>query len=159
VPAFCRVDARQAGPGALGILVPPGQRTVVILRPRSLPLDLLPLAPGLEQVQPAVFCVFNRDEAAGVARGVHEALERGAGRLPNPIEVVFSPPGQRYGVCARIGGYLWIACRRVAGAAYEPVFYPTVEEAGALAARLTPFLWPPADAEQEFYFNTQAFAR
>ena len=123
------------------------------------PLPNLPTSP-----EDAVQIALDNNPDLIAAREQSKAAEKqidvaGAGRLPNPIEVVFSPPGQRYGVCACIGGYLWIACRRVAGAAYEPVFYPTVEEAGALAARLTPFLWPPADAEQEFYFNTQAFAR
>jgi hypothetical protein len=159
MPAYRRVDARQAGAAALGILVPPGPRTIVILRPRALEWDLLPLEPGKEQMRPAYFCAFSRDEAAAVARHVQEALARGAGHDPNPVEIVCSAPGQRYGVCARLGRYLWIACRRAAGQAYEPTFCPSLEEAGALAVRLTPLLWPQADAGQEYYFNTQAFSR
>jgi hypothetical protein len=158
MPAFRRVDARLAGPRALGILVPPGQQTVVILRPRALLLDLLPLRPGLEQVQPAVFCALGRDEAAGLARRAHDALARGAGRDPNPVEVVASGPRERFGVAVHIEGMLWIACQRADGRAYEPAFWPSLEEAAALAARLTPIVWPATEAGQEFYFNTQAFA-
>jgi hypothetical protein len=158
MPAFRRVDARLAGPQALGILVPPGRQTVVILRPRALSLDLLPLRPGLEQVQPAVFCALGRDEAAGLARRAQDALVKGAGRAPNPVEVVGSGPRQRYGVAVHIEGLLWIACQRTGGQAYEPAFWPSMDEATALAALLTPVVWPATEAGQEFYFNTQAFS-
>jgi hypothetical protein len=157
MPAFRRVDARRAGPDALGILVPPGLQTLVILRPRSLLLDLLPLQPGLEQVQPAVFCASGRDEAAALARRVQDALTRGAGREPNPVEVVCSAPPQHYGICVRLAEHLWIACQRASGEAYKPAFWPSIEEASALVARLTPLVWPSAEAGQEYYFNTQAF--
>jgi hypothetical protein len=159
MPHFRRIDARQAGPNALGILVPPGLRTVVILRPRALDCDLLPLQPGLEKLQPAVFCSFEREQAALVARQVHEALERCADRAPDPLDLVCVGAGDRFGVCARIESRLWIACRRAAGQAYQPAFYDTQEEAVLLAARLTAILWPTAEATQAFYFNTQAFSR
>jgi hypothetical protein len=155
--AFRRVDARQAGTAALGILVPPGPRTFVIMRPRALAWDLLPLRPGLEQVRPAVFCTFDRQEAAGVARRVQQALEHGVGRAPNPVEVVAADAG--FGICARVDSYMWIVCARVMGLPYQPCVLGNLEEAEALAARLTPFLWPAADAGQEYYFNTQAFSR
>jgi hypothetical protein len=156
--AFRRVDARTAGADALGILVPPGANTFVILRPRGLAWDLLPLRPGLEQVQPAVFCTFGRDEAAAAARRVQQALECGAGRAPNPVEVVASAPELGYGVGAHVADFLWLACRRVAGQPYQPCLVASVAEAEAMAARLTAVLWPAADAAQEYYFNTQAFA-
>jgi hypothetical protein len=156
---FRRVDARHAGSTALGILVPPGPRTFVILRPRALDWDLLPLRPGLEEVSPAVFCTFEREEAAGVARRVQQALERGAGSLPNPVEVVATAPETGFGVCARVDNYLWIACARRAGLPYQPCLFASLVEAETTAARLTPFLWPTAGAAQEYYFNTQAFAR
>jgi hypothetical protein len=110
-------------------------------------------------VQPAVFCSFDRNQAAAVARRVHEALEHGAGQGPNPLEVVCSGRGDRYGVCARIDSRLWIACGRAAGQAYEPTFFATQEEAHLLATRLAAILWPAAEAGQAFYFNTQAFSR
>jgi hypothetical protein len=158
MPPFRRVDARQAVPTALGILVPPGRRTCVVLRPRPLEWDLLPLQQGMEQVQPAVFAAFEREEAAVVARRVQQALERGAGAGPNPLEVVCSVPGAAYGVCARIESGLWIACQRAVGKVYQPAFFPSAQETEVVAAQLTPFLWPGRDAGQEYYFNTQAFS-
>jgi hypothetical protein len=156
--AFQRVDARRAGPTALGILVPPGLRTVVILRPRAVNWDLLPLQPGREQAQPAVYCTFGRDEAALLARRIQLALERGAGCPPNPVEVVATAPGAGFGVCARVENYLWVVCPRVSGQPYQLCLFASVEEAERAAARLTPFLWPAADARQEYYFNTQGFS-
>ncbi len=38
---FRRVEGEQAGPSALGVLVPPSHRTVLILRPRTLTWDLV----------------------------------------------------------------------------------------------------------------------
>ena len=67
-----RVTDRRAGPAALGILVPPGRRTLVILRLRALAWDLLPI----RLHEQAVFCEFGRDEAALLARHVHAALEQ-----------------------------------------------------------------------------------
>jgi hypothetical protein len=154
---FRRVDARQAGQEALGILVPPGERTVVILRPRGLVWDLLPLQPGLEHVQPAVFATRSRDSAAHLARGVQQALERTLGLLPHPLEVACASPGSAYGVCARLEECLWIVCRRAAGKAYEPALFASVAEAEAVMAQLLPYLWPSNDAVREYYFNTQAF--
>ena len=159
MPPFRRVDARQAGPQALGILVPPGIRTLVILRPRSLEWDLLPLKPGQEQSNPPAFCEWTRDEAAVMARRVVQAFERVAGNPTSPVEVVCSPPGERYGICARVEGCLWIACDRLAGKSYQPCFFACADDAAMAAARLTPLLWPAVDAQQEYYFNTQAFAR
>ena len=69
MPAFRRVEGSQAGPSALGILVPPGARTLVILRPRALEWDLLPL-----QDRDEGFCEFDRETAAGIARGIQQAL-------------------------------------------------------------------------------------
>src|SRR5262245_34084116 len=66
-----RVSDQQAGPGALGILLPPGERTVLIVRPRSLPLDLL-LVQGAAGT---AFRELTKTEAAGVALGFLTALE------------------------------------------------------------------------------------
>jgi hypothetical protein len=156
--AFRRVDARKAGPEALGILVPPGTTSVVILRPRSLEWDLLPLAPGLEHVQPAVFATCGRDAAAGLARRVQLALESAVGREPHPLEVVCSAPDVAYGVCARIEGRLWIVCGRAGGQAYQPLLCPSPVEADGVVQRLLPYLWPKAGSGREYYFNTQAFS-
>ena len=68
--AFRRVEAQHAGGNALGILVPPGARTVVILRARSLGWDLLPAAWNGNPASAPVFSVFGRDEAGGLCPGL-----------------------------------------------------------------------------------------
>jgi hypothetical protein len=159
MPPFRRVEDRRAGPEALGILVPPGLRTVVILRPRPLRWDLLPLRGGDGLPWPPAFCDFSRDEAAAVARKVQLALEQAAGGERSPLEAVASPAGRGYLVCCRPGEFRWLACPRLPGKPYEPAVFATRDEAAAAAAALARFLWPAADAQQEFYFNTQNFSR
>jgi hypothetical protein len=58
-----RVFGERSGPTALGILVPPGRRTVLILRPRALAWDLLLTHPG----PAAPFRELGRDEAEAAA--------------------------------------------------------------------------------------------
>src|SRR5437870_575170 len=106
--AFYRVDARRAGPSALGFLVPPGSSSVVIVRPRSVPWDLLPLRPGCEQMEPAVFCTQERNAAAELAKRLQQVLEHGSGEAVKPIEVVATRPGRGFGVCVRAADLLWI---------------------------------------------------
>jgi hypothetical protein len=156
--SYRRVDARDAGPQALGILVPPGRRTVVILRPRSLPWDLLALEPGLEERQPAVFAGWERNQAAIIARRTQESLTKNAGSQPGPLEVVRCA-AEAFGVCARLEGFLWIACLRAPGQPYQPALFATRQEAEGALAQLSAYLWPPAGVCREYYFNTQAFSR
>ena len=154
--AFRRVEDHRAGPNALGILVPPGQRTVVILRPRAVVWDLLALRPGAAT---GSFCDFERDEAATVARRVQQDLDRRACEGVNPVETVTGPAHHGYHLCVRAGGLTWLACLRLPGQPYRPVDFATMEEAREAAARLARFVFPAADANQEFYFNTQNFSR
>jgi hypothetical protein len=154
--AFRRVEDHRAGPDALGILVPPGRRTVVILRPRAVAWDFLALKPGSEV--PGSFCDFERDEAAGVARQVQRDLARRVCEGVNPVEVA-GPADDGYRLCVRAGGLAWLACLRQPGKAYRPAGFATMEEARAAADRLARFMFPAADADQEFYFNTQNFSR
>ena len=156
---FRRVEDRRAGPTALGILVPPGLRTFVILRPRALEWDLLPLRPAGDDEAPATFCEFGRDEAAGVARRVQRALEQGAGAGMQSVQVVASSDGTGYWVVARAGEFGWVACRRLPGQPYRASLFATPEGAGEVAAHLAGVLCPAADAGQEYYFNTQNFTR
>src|SRR5205807_1977115 len=65
----------EAAATALGILVPPGRRTVVILRPRGLPWDSL----FVEQGQATAIAQLGREEAAATARALFHALESWAG--------------------------------------------------------------------------------
>ena len=157
MPPFRRVEDRRAGPTALGILVPPGLRTFVILRPRALEWDLLPLRPNDGGGAAAGFCEFGRDEAAGVARRVQCALEQAANAGPNPVQAVARPDSAGYWVVARAGEFCWVACRRVPGQPYRASLFATLEGARDAAARLALVLCPEADASQEYYFNTQHF--
>jgi hypothetical protein len=157
MPAFLRVEDRRAGPTALGILVPPGPRAVVVLRPRALEWDLLALRP--EDGGVPALCDFGRDEAAGVARRVQRALEQAVAAGVNPLQATPHPGGEGYWVVARAGEWSWAACRRVPGKPYQVAVFLTPEAADAAAARLAGFLWPAADAAQEYYFNTQNFSR
>ncbi len=158
MPPFLRVEDHRAGPTALGILVPPGARTLVIVRPRGLEWDLLPLRPGGDG-EPAAFCDFGRDEAAGVARRVQRALEQGVAGGVNPLQAVPHPGGDGYRVVARAGEWTWAVCRRVPGQPYQLTVFTTLEGASEVVACLARVLWPPADAGQEYYFNTQHFIR
>jgi hypothetical protein len=159
MPAFRRVDGSRAGPNALGILVPPGRRTVVVLRPRALPWDLLPLHPIEAGAREAPFQECAPDEAAAIARGLHRALEDGAGGGLLRVEPVGASEGNGYEVRAAIGARTWIACRRAPGQPYQPSIFATLDEALCAAASLTAVLCPAADADQELYFNTRQFAR
>src|SRR6266478_2800407 len=105
--SFRRVEDERAGPAALGILVPPGRRTLVILRPRALAWDLLPIRLS----ERADFCEFGRDEAALLARQIHVTLEQAQG--DQHIHAQAAADGFR--VCAPVGDYLWIACGRAPG--------------------------------------------
>lgn len=153
MPAFSRVQGPQAGPAALGILVPPGRRTVVVVRPRALEWDLLPLAPLPMSESP--FWEVSRDQAEDLVRRVAEALEAGGGR----VEPLASPAGQGYQVRAAIGPFVLLACRRDSGQPYRPDLFETVADAQAAATRIANYLCPAAHAEQELYINTRNFAR
>ena len=83
---FRRVEADRAGASALGVLIPPGKRTVIILRPRSLAWDLLPARWSGDPQRPPEFCQLARDDAPAVARKLIEALEDAAARQVNPLE-------------------------------------------------------------------------
>jgi hypothetical protein len=157
--AFRRVDDHRASPSALGILVPPGQRTIVILRPRAVGWDLLALQPGAGTGPLVAFCDFEREQAARVARQVQQELAAGAYEGVNPVQTIAGPGPHGYRVCVRAGGLTWLACLRLPGQPYRPVDFATLDEAQDAARRLARFVHPPADADQEFYFNTQNFSR
>jgi hypothetical protein len=143
-----RVDDDQAGPAALGILVPPARRTFLILRPRSLPWDLV----LLRAAEGKQFRDMNRDEAQVVPAAVFRALTRGGGW----VEEVPSPEGGGHWLRARIGAYALLVCPRLPGQPYQPLAFVDLEAARA-AAQLAVILFPPPGVEQECYFNTSHF--
>ena len=157
--AFRRVEPQHAGARALGILVPPGTRTLVILRPRSLDWDLLAARWQGDPTAPPVLCDFERDEAAQVARRLPQALADAVARGVNPVETLGAPSGRAFQVWVRAAELYWIPCGRTTGQAYHPLVFSSQEQARTVGEMLAQILWPAADADQEYYFNTQKFAR
>jgi hypothetical protein len=156
MPPFVRVEDRKAGPTAMGILIPPGQRTIVILRPRPLPWDLL--AGQLDEFNGQVrLCDFARDDAAELARQVVRQLEAQAQEQRPCVEVHCMGNSKGTLVWLRHGEYVWTTCSRRPGLPYEVHWFVSVEEAQSAADRLAEHLCPAQDAAQEYYFNTQHF--
>lgn len=152
---FTRVEPQHAGPTALGILVPHGAKTLVIVRPRALAWDLLPARWTGDSSQTPAFSVFTRDEAASVARRFIKALETA---IVNPLESFGDAQRQSCGVWLRTDEFVWIVCRRAQGEAYQPMTFVSPEAAAKEANKLAVYLWPAAETAQEYYFNTQSFA-
>jgi hypothetical protein len=155
---FLRVEPQQAGPNALGILVPQGEKTLVIVRPRALPWDLLPARWTGERGQPPQFCVFTRDEAAGIARRFIKALEAAVTQNVNPLESFGDAQQNSCGIWLRADEFVWIVCRRAQGQAYHPMTFASAEEAAGAGEKLAAVVWPAGDVPQEYYFNTQNFS-
>jgi hypothetical protein len=155
---FCRVEPERAGPGALGILVPPGPKALVILRPRALAWDLLPARWEGDPAAPPVFCTFERDEAAHVARRLLHLLEGHLERAISPVHTVGDSQCCRFQMWVRTEELVWIACRRTPGKAYQPVLFDTQEEARSAAELVEAVVWPSPGVEQEYYINTQKFS-
>jgi hypothetical protein len=158
MPPFRRVEGAQAGPRALGILAPPGRRTVVIVRPRALDWDLLVLGPGANGPS-AAFWEIGREQAASLCERLHHSLLAWAGGGSGRIDAVAAPHGTGYWAVAEIGPFRLIACPRVPGQLYQPLVFTRREEAQDAAARLADVLRPAADADQELYVNTRDFSR
>jgi hypothetical protein len=159
MPAFRRVEGSQAGPNALGILVPPGRRTAVIVRPRALAWDLLPLRTTSNGGAETAFQEGSLEEAAKLARGVRGALEERTDGGLLRVEPIASAAGDGYEVRASLDNRTWIACRRAPGQPYQPMVFETLDEALHAAESLRAILSPESDANQELYFNTRHFAR
>src|SRR5688500_17181821 len=109
--SFRRVEGEKAGPEALGILVPPGKRTFLILRPRSLPWDLL-MCRGPDDLS---FVQLAHDEASAAAQGLYRALRDWAAGGPGSIETVGA------GVRVVIGPFALVVCPRTPGQPYAPL--------------------------------------
>jgi hypothetical protein len=155
---FTRVDQKHAGATALGILVPQGAKTLVIIRPRALAWDLLPARWDGAHGNAPEFCVFPRDEAASAARRLIQALEAAINNRVCPVETFGDAQGKCCQVWMRTDEFVWIACRRATGEAYRPMIFATQEEAIREAEALAAIVWPTAETKQEYYFNTQNFS-
>ncbi len=158
MPVFRRVEPQLAAPDALGILVPPGLRTLVILRPSSLGWDLLPAHwDGDPSVAPA-FCLFDRDEAAQLAKRLLQELESAVASGRNPVETLGDAQGRAFQVWIRAADCFWIPCARTEEQTYQPLLFASRQEAQQAGESLMRIVWPAAGAAQEYYVNTQKFA-
>ncbi len=150
------VEDADAGPDAVGILVPPGRLTVVILRPRALIWDLLLTEEGVPCAGPP-FRELTQTEARAAARGIFNGLKEWFSGGPGGMEVQSSPAVAGYWVRARAGRFSLLACLRVPGQPYRPLHFKSAMDARETAATLATVLFPTADWEQEIYFNTRHF--
>ena len=155
---FTRIEPRHAGPTALGILVPPGAKTLVIVRPRALEWDLLPAHWDGDHAHAPRLCTFTRDEAATLARQLVQDLETAVATRVNPLGTFGNAIGTCVQIWLRTTNLVWIVCRRQPGEGYEPMIFTSQEEATQAAERLSPVVWPAEQEEQTYYFNTQGFS-
>ncbi len=153
--AFRRVEGREAGPAALGVLAPPGRRTFLILRPRALPWDLVLLQPA----HGSVFHEMDRDEATEAAGELVCALEAWAAGGPGRVETAAAPQGPGLWLRVHAGPFSLLLCPRAPGRPYEAQRFADNDAARAAAADLAPVLHPPPGGQQELYFNTRHFSR
>lgn len=149
-----RVEDHRAGPSALGILAPPGRRTVLILRPRSLSWDLLLLRPDLTNA----FLELPREAAERLGQEIYRALRQWSEGASGYVEEIAAPDGG-FWVRVRVGEFALLLCDRRPGQPYRPLAFPDVETALSAAAQLRRILRPPADVDQEVYLNTIHFSQ
>jgi hypothetical protein len=159
MPSFRRVEGPEAGPNAVGILVPPGHRTLVILRPRALDVDLV--LTGSRADSPGVFRFREIAAIEGnlMARQIVRALEEWAQGGPGIIEVVPLAEPRGWRIHIEIGSWNWAVCPRVPGQPYRAMTFTAEDEARALADRLAEVLCPSREGGQELYLNSQEFFR
>lgn len=148
-----RVEGHRAGPSALGILVPPGRRTFLILRPRALSWDLLLLRPSSVNA----FREIARGEADRLAQELLQALSQWSEGASGHVEEVVCPDGSGFWVRVRVGPFALLACGRQAGRPYQPLLFPDADTALSAAIQLRDILRPPAKKDQEVYLNTIFF--
>jgi hypothetical protein len=151
-----RVDVRQASAEAIGILVPPGHRTLVVVRPRTHDWDLVPVRWSGDPSAAPTFCDFGRDEAALVARRLGKFLEDCDSRGVCPVETLGH--ASAFQVWLRAEDLFWMLCARLPGSAYRAMIFSELAEARAAAERVARLLSPGPARHQHYYFNTQNFA-
>jgi hypothetical protein len=152
------VAGDKAGPNAVGILVPPSRRTVLIVRPRSLPFDLLVLAaPG-----GSAFREFEHEQAGRAAEALLDALGEWSGSCPGRVDCTPAPNGLEahgFHVRASVGPFHLLACERQPGKPYAAHRFEDVGEARDAADRIEALFSPPPGSQQEIYLNTRHFQR
>ncbi len=132
----------------MGILLPPGPRTVLILRPRAVPWDLLLVRQGAGGEAGTPFLHLDRDEGNAIADGLLRALERGRGQ----VEAAFAADGVGFWVQAQVGAFPLLACERRPGEAYRPALFGSAADAEGAAAALREAICP-GEGGLEVYVN------
>lgn len=155
---FRRVDAKVAGPTAIGVLVPHGKKTLVVIRMRAMPWDLLPAQWDGDAAVAPRFCSFSRDDAAATARRFITDLQAAAASGDNPVQTFGNAAIGKLQIWVRTANLVWIACERTVGKAYEPATFASHEDAVKAATKIGRCVFPPDGEVQEYYFNTQSFA-
>jgi hypothetical protein len=150
-----RVEDHRAGPSALGILVPPGRRTFLIVRPRSLSWDLVLLHPD----SPTAFRELYPEQAGRIAEALFAELDDWSNGSDGSLAEVACPDGQGFWLHVRVGPFVLALCGRSPGQAYQPLIFPDVEAARTAALQLRPVLCPPVSIDQEVYLNSRHFSR
>lgn len=156
---FRRVEGEQAGPNALGVLVPPGRRSTIILRPRGLNWDLLPVHWN-EQGEPGTAIQeLLPDQAAQVAQKLVRNLEEGKTVDAQQVVAEAVTAGDGFLVRAEVSALPLIVCQRNPGQPYKPTVFLTLDEAQQVVCQIAAVLFPAAGANQELYVNNRNFAR
>jgi hypothetical protein len=143
----------------VGILVPPGNRTLIVLRPRALDIDLVLVRPGRDDGDRPGFMEMTRQQAGVDAQKLAQALVSWAGGGAGQVEALAADDGEGYWVQVEVETFSLIACGRLPGQPYRPRAFGTLEEAERTADELRAVLCPPADANQELYTNLSQFGR
>src|SRR5205085_2642591 len=128
------------------------RRTFVILRPRSLPWDLL-LCQGPQTLD---FWQLGHAEASAAAQGLYRALREWAAGGLGGIEAVPGEEGCRLRV--GMGDFALVVCLRMPGQSYAALACRAAD-AFDIAGRLRQVLSPAEAAEQEVYVNARHFDR
>ncbi len=150
-----RVEDHRAGPSALGILVPPGRRTFLIVRPRSLPWDLLLLRPD----STTAFHELYREQAGRIAETFYEALQDWPESATDGVETIDCPDEGGFRVHVRVGPFPLVVCGRQVGQPYQALIFPDAEAAQAASRQLHGILHPQNGFYQEVYLNKVHFTR
>ena len=150
-----RVEGDTAGPAALGVLLPPGRQTFLILRPRCLSWDLL----LLRSENTTTFRDLTRAEGERAARTLCTALETWHAGGPGGVEAVACTELVGFLVRVYLGPLPFLVCPREPGQPYRPQVFADAADAEVAALRLSTFLRPPDSGDLEVYFNTRHFER
>jgi hypothetical protein len=153
--AFRLVAGEQAGPDAIGVLVPPGRRTFVIVRPRRLALDLLVLAEAAGNA----FREFEREQACRAAEALVDRLTDDPSAVSINLQKAPADGQPAIHLRVQIGPFHLLVCARNPGQPYAPLRFVDDLSARATCEQIRELFTPRKGNEQEYYLNTRQFER